>query len=135
MSELADFLLFLRVEKHISVLTIRGYRSTLSSVLKFCLPGLQNNFILWNLVHSFELERPLRPVSPPAWDLVKVLLFLRVLCRLVLFLLSLTTAKHVGELQVVSFWVAFQGDDLSLFYLPEFVTKTESELNPIPGSF
>ena len=53
----------------------------------------------------------------------------------VLFLLSLATAKRVGELQAVSFRVAFQGDDLSLSYLPKFVAKTESECNPIPLSF
>ena len=53
----------------------------------------------------------------------------------VLFLLSLATAKRVGELQDVSFLVAFQGDNLSLSYLPEFIAKTESERNPHPRSF
>ena len=53
----------------------------------------------------------------------------------VLFLLSLATAKQVGELQAVSFQVAFQGNDLTLSYLPEFVVKTESEHNPLPQSF
>ena len=47
----------------------------------------------------------------------------------------LANAKHVGELQAVSFWVAFQGDDILLSYLPEFITKTESERNPLPRSF
>ena len=128
--------------------TIRGYRSTLSSVFEFHLPGLQDDFVLQDLIHSFELERPLRLVSPPAWDLVKVLSFLRgpafeplssrplqVVTVKVLFLLSLATAKQVEELQAISFRVAFQGDDFSLSYLPEFVAKTESERNPIPRSF
>ena len=67
---------FLRMEKCLSVPTIRGYRSTLSAVFKFCLPGLQDHFVLCDLIRYFKLERPLRPVSPPAWDLVKVLSFL-----------------------------------------------------------
>ena len=53
----------------------------------------------------------------------------------VLFLLSLATAKRVSELQAISMWVTFQGDDLSLSYLPEFGAKTESECNPLPHSF
>ena len=64
--KIADFLLFLRSERWLSVATVKGHHSTFSSVFKFRL-----------LIHSFELEHPLRPVSPPAWDLVKVLAFLR----------------------------------------------------------
>ena len=53
----------------------------------------------------------------------------------VLFLLALATVLQEGELQAISFCVAFQGDNLSLSYLPKFVTKTESERNPIPHLF
>ena len=53
----------------------------------------------------------------------------------VLFLLSLATAKRVSELHALSRRVAFQGKDLSLSYLPEFVAKTESEHNPLPRLF
>ena len=60
---------------------------------------------------------------------------LQVATMKVLFLLSLATARRVGELQTVSFRVAFQGDDLSLSYLPEFIAKIESEHNPLPRSF
>ena len=45
-SKIADFLLFLRVEKRLPVPIIRGYRSTLSAVFKFRQPGLQDSFIL-----------------------------------------------------------------------------------------
>ena len=57
---------------------------------------------------------------------------LQVVTMTVLFLLSLATAKRVGELQAVSPRVAFQGDILSLSYIPEFVAKIEY---PIPWSF
>ena len=73
---------------------------------QFRLPGLQVNFIRRDLGRSFVLECPLRPISPPAWDLVLVLSFLHapafepLLCQpmqvvtlKVLFLLSLATVK------------------------------------------
>ena len=54
--KIADFLLFLRVEKRLSVPTIRGYCSTLSAVFEFCLPSLQEHFVLRDLIFSFEPE-------------------------------------------------------------------------------
>ena len=52
-----------------------------------------------------------------------------------LFLVSLATARRVGELQAVSLEVSFSGSDAYLFYLPEFRAKTESAVNPLPRSF
>ena len=82
----------------------------LSSVFRFWLLELQDSFVLWDLVRSFELEHPRRPPGPPAWDLVEVLEFLRgptfeplhsrplrVVIMKVLFLLSLATTKRVEE--------------------------------------
>ena len=105
-TKIMDFFLFLCTEKRLFVATIRGYCLTLSSVFKFRLLGLQDDFVLRDLVHSVELKHPLCPVSPPAWDLVKVFSFLRgptfeslssrplrVVTMKVLFLLSLATAK------------------------------------------
>ena len=128
--------------------SILGFRSALSSVFKFVLPEIQDNFVLRDLICSFELERPLLPVGPLSWDLVRVPSFLqggsfkplsscylRQLTLKVLFLLSLATAKRVGELQALSCCVTFSGLDLSLSYLLEFVAKTESVRNPLPPSF
>ena len=103
----------------------------LSSVFKFCLPELSSSFIINEIIHSFELERPSNPVGPPAWDLTKVFAFLqsstfkplrsrlsRLMTMKVLFLLSTATAKRVGELQAPSVRVTLHGDDLSLCCLP-----------------
>ena len=60
---------------------------------------------------------------------------LRDLTRKVLFLVSLATARCVGELQAVSSSVSFAGDDIFLSYLPEFRAKLESASNPLPRSF
>ena len=59
---------------------------------------------------------------------------LRIITIKTFFLLSLATAKLVGKIQALSCRVAFQGSDISLTYLPAFVTKMESEKNS-PSSF
>ena len=76
-AKIGDFLLFLHLEKHLSVSAIKGYRSTLVSIFKYCVPELLDSFVLRDLIRSFEIERPCRPVGPPFWDLVKVLNYLR----------------------------------------------------------
>ena len=147
-AKIADFLLFLRWVKGLSVSAVKGFRSMLTSVFKYRLPELSDHFLLSDLIRSFELERPVRPPCPPSWDLCRVHEYLRgpvfeplaskdlrtVTCK-VLFLLALATAKRVSELQALSRSVAFCGKNLSLSYLPEFVAKTESGRNPLPRSF
>ena len=145
--KLADFLLFLRKEKHLSVSAIRGYRSTLSAVFKFRLPDLSTNLDLRDLIRLFELEYSSAPVGPLLWDLVKVLEYLcgpvfeplsskplRLITIKTLLLLSLATAKLVGQFQALSRHMVSQGPDIFVSYLPEFVAKTESERNPPSSS-
>ena len=69
---------------------------------------------------------PFGPLSPCS---------LRDLSRKVLFLVSLGTARRVGELQAVSAVVSSSREDLFLSYLPEFRAKSESEARPLPHSF
>ena len=84
----------------------------------------------------------------PPWDLSRVLSFLsgapfeplsscslQDLSRKVLFVVALTTARRVGELQALSAVVSESGADLFLSYLPEFRAKAESEARPLPRSF
>ena len=68
--KIADFLMYLRLEKHLSVAAIKGYHSPLVSVSKFRLPELLDSFILRELICSFEIECLCCPVGPPSWDLV-----------------------------------------------------------------
>ena len=120
----------------------------LSGVFRFILPELSSHFVLHDLLRSFRLERPLPSSRLPTWDLLLVLRFLRGppfeplsscslrgLTQKVLFLVSLATARRVGELQAVSRDLSLSGSDLYLSYLPEFRAKTESSANPLPRSF
>ena len=99
----------------------------LSGVFRFILPELSSHFVLLDLLWSFCLERPLTSSRIPPWDLQVVLRFLRgppfeplassslrALTQKVLFLVSLATARHVGELQSVSKDVSFSGSDAFL---------------------
>ena len=62
-------------------------------------------------------------------------ILLRDLTRKPLFLLSLATAKRVGEFQTLSRRVSFSSSSAGLSYVPEFVAKTESAMRPLPRSF
>ena len=147
-AKVADFLLFLRHSLSLSYSSIASYRSMLSGVFRFILPELSSHFVLHDLLRSFRLERALPSSRVPPWDLQMVLRFLRgppfeplassslrALTQKVLFLVSLATARRVGELQAVSRDVSFSGSDAFLSYLPEFRAKTESAVNPLPHSF
>ena len=146
--KVADFLLYLRRKKGLSVSAISGYRSMLSAVFRFHLPEISSHQVLRDLIRSFSLERPAAVSRVPPWDLSLVLDFLRSeafeplaqlslreLTKKTIFLLSLATARRVGELQAIHKVVSFQGEDAHLSFLPEFRAKTESEANPLPRSF
>ena len=60
---------------------------------------------------------------------------LRLLTQKTVFLVALATAKRVSELQALTAHVAFQGGDMVLSYLPDFVAKTETPTNPLPREF
>ena len=147
-AKVADFLLFLRRSLSLSYSSIVSYRSMLSGVFRFVLPDLYSHFVLHDLLRSFRLEGPIPSSCVPPRDLLVVLRFLRgppfqplassslrTLTEKVLFLVSLATARRVGELQAVSRDVSFSGSDAFLSYLPEFRAKTESAVNPLPRSF
>ena len=120
----------------------------LSVVFRFVLLDLSSHIVLRDLLRSFRLECPLPSCRVPPWDLSLILSFLRGppfeplsscslrdLTRKVLFLLSLATARRVGELQALSSQMSSSGGDLFLSYLPEFRAKTESSARPLPHSF
>ena len=117
---LADFLFWLRRSKKLSVSAVMGYCSMLSAVFRSVFPEISTSAVLHDLLRSFRVEAPVRSVTPPSWDLVKVLEFLKSpvfeplhqaslhdLTRKTLFLTVLASAKRVSELQALSRSVSF----------------------------
>ena len=146
--KIADFLFGLRRSKKLSVSAIMGYRSMLSAVFRSVLPEISTSAVLHDLLRSFRVETPIRSVTPPAWNLLTVLEFLkspifeplrqaslRDLTRKTLFLIALASAKRVSELQALSRTVSFSSSGAAVAYVPEFLAKTESALRPLPRSF
>ena len=79
--------------------------------LQVFLPEITDSPILRDLLHSFRIEQPVIPNRAPPWDLALVLSYLkssdfqplesaslRSLTIKAIFLVSLATAKRVGEL-------------------------------------
>ena len=146
--KIADFLFWLRRSKKLSVSAVMGYRSMLSAVFRSVLPEISTSAVLHDLLRSFRVEAPIRSVTPPAWNLLTVLEFLKSpifeplrqaslcdLMRKTLFLIALASAKRVSELQALSRTVSFSSSATAVAYVPEFLAKTESALRPLPHSF
>ena len=76
-AKIADFLLFLRRIKGLSVFAVKDFQSMLTSVLKYRLPELSDHFLLRDLIRSFKLECPVCSPCPPTWDLCRVVDYLR----------------------------------------------------------
>ena len=77
LSKIADFLFWLRRSKKLSVSAVMGYRSVLSAVFRSMLPEISTSAVFYDLLRSFRVEAPVRSVTPPSWDLLKVLEFLK----------------------------------------------------------
>ena len=148
LAKIADFLFWLRRSRKLSVSAVLGYRSMLSAVFRTVLPEISTSPILRDLLRSFQVEAPCRSVRPPSWDLLKVLEYLRSpvfeplsnaslrdLTRKTLFLVALATVKRVGELQALSRIVSFSSLSAGLSYVPEFLSKTETAVRPLPLTF
>ena len=147
-SKVANYLVWLWEEQGLSLSSIKAHRSMLSSVFQLKLPALGEDRVLHDLVRSFTIERPRRPQVPPSWDLDAVLQHLmssafeplesvsqRTLTKKTLFLVSLATARRVGEIQALSKTVAAIGNDLVVSFQPHFIAKTERADAPVPRSF
>ena len=119
----------------------------LSMVFCFKLTEIGDHHVR-DLIRSFAAEWPHRPQLPSSWDLDIVLrhlmssayeplesLSLQALTKKALFLVAVTTAKRVGELQALFKCVSSVGDNLVVSYLPHFVAKTEHMDAPLPRSF
>ena len=144
MNNFATFFLFLFEEKKLAVSTIKGYRSMLSNTLKFKGgESIGSNPFLSELIHSFELDRPITRSLTPKWDLSCVLWSLTKTpyeplseaslkyCTLkTVFLLAFATARRRSEIHAFSVeegCLRFNKSDgsVSLLCQPGFLAKNQ----------
>ena len=140
---IADFFIFLKDSKKLSLSAIRGYRSMLANTFQVSLGSVGSDIQLSNLIRHFAVNPQKISNKVPSWSLNKVLSYLKRaeplhslsflrLTKKVLFLLFLATARRVSELHALSPKVAFQGSSMILFFKESFLAKTENLLNPLP---
>ncbi|XP_064103807.1 uncharacterized protein LOC135213673 [Macrobrachium nipponense] len=146
-TEIADFLLYLKEVKNLSVSTIKGYRAMLSSVFKHRGLDISSNQDIGDLIKSFNTVKVSKKDSVD-WNLDVVLTFLmssrfeplreaslRDVTRKALFLFALATAGRVSELQAIHKEVGFKNRNAVCSFVNEFLAKNESPSNPWPKSF
>ena len=142
---IADFLLHLFRDKQLATITIKGYRSALSSLMASRGLDISHDPDLNALIRSFSIERPRTVRETPRWDLSLVLRFLMRhpfepmnvcsladLTRNTAFLLTLASAKRNSEVWAFSADVVFGHDKQSatLRFLPGFIAKTQKPDRP-----
>ena len=140
-----DFLIHLPRDKGFSLSALKGYRSTINSVLALKGVDLATSRELSMLFRSFSKSCSPTDLRPPAWDVVLVLQSLmnppyeplktveeRVLAHKALFLIALASAKRVGELHALSHRVSHSvgWKEVSFGFIPGFVTKTQDQSSP-----
>ena len=113
---IADFLIFLFLEKKCQISTIKGYRAMISNTLKFKTGNrIGSNPVLSELMRSFKLQRPVQRSLTPKWDLSWVLVSLQKppfepldkaskfhVTIKTAFLLALATAKRCSKIHALA---------------------------------
>ena len=142
---IAEFLLHLFRDKQLTTITVKGYRSALSSLLASRGLDISHDPDLNALIRSFSIERPRTVRETPRWDLSLVLRLLMRhpfepmnvcsladLMRKTAFLLTLASAKRNSEVWAFSDDVVFGHDKQSatLRFLPGFIAKTQKPDRP-----
>ena len=138
--QLAEFFIFLRDTKRLSLSAIRGYRCALAPVLRQSGIDISTDKDLSSLFRSFAVSCPPRSPRLPAWDLSLVLRSLlrppyeplrtasmRDVSLKTVFLLALATARRVSGLHGLSAEVRHsQGwTSVTFSFVPDFLAKTQ----------
>ncbi|XP_064098133.1 uncharacterized protein LOC135209366 [Macrobrachium nipponense] len=145
-SQIADFLLHLKLKVGLATTTIKGYRSMLASVFRHRGLDLSRNQDLHDLIRTFDTTKH-KSEQLPGWNLDVVLRFLmsnkfepiqessfRNLTRKTL-LVALATARRVSEIQAMDKRVGNSRSKAVCSTTLGFLAKNETPSNPWPRSF
>ena len=140
--QVADFLLYLLVERKLAPGTVEGYRTAISRVIELetgCALSRDRNMSA--LIRSFRLEHFVSGPKLPRWDLALVLRSLlkepfepittcelKYLSYKTAFLLSLASASRISELHALdvrTLRLSPNWSRVTIATLPEFVAKNQ----------
>jgi hypothetical protein len=148
--QLASFLHYLRSVKDLDPQTVKGYQTSLASVLlPLGMSDAINSPVLSQLLKGMEIAKPRQSPVLPTWDLGVVLHALkgppyeplsaapfRELTHKTVFLLAMASGGRRSELQVLMFEEQYcqfapQGAQAKLWFNPSFIWKNQraSETN------
>ncbi|XP_064115143.1 uncharacterized protein LOC135221257 [Macrobrachium nipponense] len=143
-TQIADFLLYLKKEVGLSNQTVKGYRSMLAAVFRHRGLDISNNLDLRDLLRSFETKKE-RQCRAPSWNLDIVLKFLgtnkfeplrsaslRDISKKTIFLVALATAKRISELQAINKEIGWKHNKAVCTFQEDFLAKNENPSNPWP---
>lgn len=142
---LADFLIFLFEEKKLCPVSVKGYRSAISSTLKHLSSvDFSSHPVLSDIIRSMELEKPVSNRIVPLWDLALVLesfkktpfepmasCSLKCLTQKTVFLIALASGRRRSEIHALSASpgsVNFSADKSAviLHFFPGFLAKNQA---------
>ena len=147
-NSLCEFFIYLKEKKNFAVGTIRGYRSTLHSVLRHT--GLQINVDpdISDVLRSLQLQTPRESRDVVPWNLDVVLRYLCSdvfepiqsstlvdLTKKTVFLITLALAKRVSEVQALSKSVGFSNEGAVVSLALGFRAKNDFKCKALPRNF
>ena len=142
-----DFLIHFRRDKGLSVSAVKGYHAALNSVFALKGMNLVDSRPISMLIRNFSKSARPQELRPPAWNVTLVLQSLtrapyeplrtsdeRFLAQKTLFLLTLASAKRIGELHALSHRVSHSRDlgEISFTFVVGFVAKTQDPSSSVP---
>ena len=139
--DIADFLMYLRLERKLKHGTIEGYRSAIASVCQLNNLDIGSSKPLTRLLRSFYIQDLTSPTIFPKWDLSIVLkslmsapyepmdkVDLKFLSHKTAFLLALATAARVSEIHAIDYSSITHTENwtnISCRTIPEFIAKNQ----------
>ena len=147
-NNLCKFFIHLWEDKNLAVGTIKGFRSTLHSVLRHTNLAINTNQDISDVIRSFVIEKPVVRRETVSWNVDVVLRFLcsdrfeplqsaslKDLTKKTLFLVSLALAKRVSEIQALSRAVGFSKEGAVVSLVLSFRAKNDNKYKDLPRSF
>ena len=147
-NDICEFFLYLFEDKNLSVNTIRGYRSSLHTVLRHTGLKINKDEDITDVIRSLKIRAPVKPKRTVLWNLDVLLKHLcserfeplssaSLLCltEKTIILVTLALAKRISEIQALSRSVGFGPEGAILSLTLEFRAKNDFKCRRLDRHF